>query len=108
MKIPSRARVSKRYGKSRALKRALGDAAYGVPVVATKGQHGHALGATGAWEAALALLMVHEGRVPRIVNLQNVDPACDLVAIVDDLTEVIGRYMRTNEPEAGSLQPVNP
>jgi len=64
--------------ETRAFKRALGDAAYRIPVVATKGQHGHALGATGAWEAALALLMVHEGRVPRIVNLQNVDPACDL------------------------------
>lgn len=61
-----------------ALKRALGDAAYRVPIVATKGQTGHALGATGAWEAALSLLMLHEGRVPRVVNLENVDPACDL------------------------------
>ncbi len=61
-----------------ALKRALGEAAYGVPIAATKGQHGHALGATGAWEAALSLLMLHEGRVPRVVNLQNVDPDCDL------------------------------
>ncbi|GAC1305798.1 MAG: beta-ketoacyl-ACP synthase II [Vulcanimicrobiaceae bacterium] len=61
-----------------ALKRALGKAAFSVPVAATKGQHGHALGATGAWEAALSLLMLHEGRVPRIVNLENVDPACDL------------------------------
>jgi 3-oxoacyl-[acyl-carrier-protein] synthase II len=61
-----------------AFKRAFGDAAYCIPVTATKGQHGHALGATGAWEAALSLLMLHEGRVPRVVNLQNVDPACDL------------------------------
>jgi len=61
-----------------AFKRAFGDAAYRIPVTATKGQHGHALGATGAWEAALSLLMLHEGRVPRVVNLQNVDPACDL------------------------------
>jgi 3-oxoacyl-[acyl-carrier-protein] synthase II len=61
-----------------ALKRALGDAAYGVPVTATKGQHGHALGATGAWEAALSLLAIHEGRVPRTVNLDHVDPECDL------------------------------
>ncbi len=41
-----------------------------------------------------------------------VDPACDLVAIADDLTEVIGRYLRTSEfetgePETGSLQQVN-
>jgi 3-oxoacyl-[acyl-carrier-protein] synthase II len=61
-----------------ALKRALGEAAYRVPVTGTKGQHGHALGATGAWEAALSLLAIHEKRVPRTVNLQNLDPACDL------------------------------
>lgn len=61
-----------------ALKRALGAAAPRVPVLATKGQHGHALGATGAWEAALSLLAMHEGKVPRTVNLDNADPACDL------------------------------
>jgi 3-oxoacyl-[acyl-carrier-protein] synthase II len=61
-----------------ALKRALGEAAYRVPVTGTKGQHGHALGATGAWEAALSLLAIYEGRVPRTVNLEHVDPACDL------------------------------
>ncbi len=61
-----------------ALKRALGEAAYRVPVTGTKGQHGHALGATGAWEAALSLLAIHEGRVPRTVNLEHADPDCDL------------------------------
>jgi 3-oxoacyl-[acyl-carrier-protein] synthase II len=61
-----------------ALKRALGDAAYRVPVTGTKGQHGHALGASGAWEAAAALLAIHEKRIPRTVNLDHVDPACDL------------------------------
>ena len=61
-----------------ALKRALGDAAYRVPVTGTKGQHGHALGATGAWEAALSLLAIHEKRVPRTINLEHLDPACDL------------------------------
>jgi 3-oxoacyl-[acyl-carrier-protein] synthase II len=61
-----------------ALKRALGASAYRVPVTGTKGQHGHALGATGAWEAALSLLAIHEKRVPRTVNLERADPACDL------------------------------
>jgi 3-oxoacyl-[acyl-carrier-protein] synthase II len=61
-----------------ALKVALGDAAYRVPVLGTKGQHGHALGATGAWEAALSSLSIHHGRVPRTVNLEHVDPECDL------------------------------
>jgi 3-oxoacyl-[acyl-carrier-protein] synthase II len=67
-----------------ALKRALGEAAYRVPVTGTKGQHGHALGATGAWEAALSLLAIHTGRVPRTVNLEHVDPACDLDYVRED------------------------
>jgi 3-oxoacyl-[acyl-carrier-protein] synthase II len=50
-----------------------------IPVTATKGQHGHALGATGAWEAALSLLsMVHE-IVPRTVNHTEDDPECPVV-----------------------------
>ncbi|MFZ1125539.1 MAG: beta-ketoacyl-ACP synthase II [Candidatus Baltobacteraceae bacterium] len=64
--------------ETRSLQRAFGPAAARLPVTATKGQHGHALGASGAWEAALSLLAMHERRVPRIVNLENADPACDL------------------------------
>jgi 3-oxoacyl-[acyl-carrier-protein] synthase II len=61
-----------------ALHAALGTAASTVPVAATKGQHGHALGATGAWEAAISLLAITEGRVPGVVNLDETDPECDL------------------------------
>ena len=67
-----------------AFKRALGSAAYNVPVTGTKGQTGHALGATGAWEAALSLLAIHEKRVPRTVNLEHLDPACDLDYVRED------------------------
>ena len=48
----------------------------GVPVSATKGQHGHALGATGAWEAALSLLAIDRGVIPRTVNNDEPDPRC--------------------------------
>ena len=61
-----------------AIKRAFNGNAYGIPIVATKGQHGHALGATGAWEAAISLLAMSEGRLPGSVNLDNRDPECDL------------------------------
>ena len=50
-----------------------GDRAAGVPVTATKGQHAHALGATGAWEAALSLMSIANGIVPRSVNSSDVD-----------------------------------
>jgi len=39
-----------------AYKRVFGERATRIPIAATKGQHGHALGATGGWEAALTLL----------------------------------------------------
>ena len=41
-----------------AMQHVFGDGAAAIPVTATKGQHGHALGATGAWEAALSLLSI--------------------------------------------------
>lgn len=44
-----------------------------IPISATKGQHGHALGATGAWEAALAALSLHERLLPGTVNFSEGD-----------------------------------
>lgn len=64
--------------EARALELAFGDAIGSIPVTATKGQHGHALGATGAWEAALSLLAMSEKRVPAVVNLENDDPEVQL------------------------------
>ena len=61
-----------------AFTRAFGDALPTIPVTATKGQHGHALGATGAWEAALSLLAIAHQTVPKSVNSTDEDPACRL------------------------------
>lgn len=61
-----------------ALKIALGDAAYSVPISGTKGFHGHALGATGAWEAAISLLALADDWLPPTLNLIDPDPLCDL------------------------------
>ncbi len=61
-----------------ALKRALGSAAIAIPVSGTKGLHGHALGATGAFEAAICTLAIRDGWLPPNTNLEVPDPACDL------------------------------
>ena len=74
-----------------ALRRAFGDALARIPVTATKGQHGHALGATGAWEAALSLLAIARGRLPRVVGLIVDDPQCSL----DFARETCDRPVRT-------------
>ena len=63
-------------GEAAALRLVFGERTAHVPLTATKGQHGHALGATGAWEAVLALLAIERGIVPRVVNCDDLDPAC--------------------------------
>ncbi|MEO6914199.1 MAG: beta-ketoacyl-[acyl-carrier-protein] synthase family protein [Candidatus Baltobacteraceae bacterium] len=56
-----------------------------IPVSATKGQHGHALGATGAWEIGLALLGMRHGMLPGAVNLSERDEHCNIACNRDDL-----------------------
>jgi 3-oxoacyl-[acyl-carrier-protein] synthase II len=61
-----------------AMKLVLGDHAYRVPISGTKGYYGHALGASGAIEAAICALALHQRWLPPTVNLASPDPACDL------------------------------
>lgn len=72
-------------GEAEALKIVFGERAASVPLTATKGQHGHALGATGAWEAVLSLLAIERGIVPRVVNCDDPDPACAVNALKEPL-----------------------
>jgi 3-oxoacyl-(acyl-carrier-protein) synthase len=65
----------------RAIRKALGDHAERVPVSSTKGMHGHALGATGAFEAAITALALERDHLPGTTNLFEQDPACDLDVI---------------------------
>lgn len=61
-----------------ALKTALGDHAYEVPVIGTKSLHGHSLGASGAIEAAIFSLGLYHQWLPGTLNLQHPSPECDL------------------------------
>ena len=40
--------------------------------------HGHALGGAGGIEAAISLKAMQEGIVPPTINIENLDPECDL------------------------------
>ncbi len=53
-----------------------GDRVERIPVSATKGQHGHALGATGAWEAVICAYMMRDAIVPGAVNLDRRSDDC--------------------------------
>ncbi len=62
--------------EARAYARVFGERLAQMPVCATKGQHGHALGTTGAWEIAIALLGLRDKVIPGAVNLSERDKHC--------------------------------
>ncbi len=59
-----------------AMRTVFGDSLNDVWVSGTKGYHGHALGASGAMEAVICMLAMHDGRAPATVNLENADASC--------------------------------
>jgi 3-oxoacyl-[acyl-carrier-protein] synthase II len=61
-----------------AIKKALGNRAHQIPVSGTKAMTGHALGATGAIEAAICALSIKRNWVPPTVNLSKPAENCDL------------------------------
>jgi 3-oxoacyl-[acyl-carrier-protein] synthase II len=61
-----------------AIKQVFGDHAYRMPISGTKGYYGHALGASGAVEAAVCALSLTHEWLPPTVNLEHPDGACDL------------------------------
>jgi len=64
--------------ETRAIKAALGEQAYRIPVSSTKSMTGHMMGATGALEAILCVKPIHDGVIPPTIHYQTPDPACDL------------------------------
>ena len=61
-----------------AIKQALGQTAYSIPVSSTKSMTGHALGAAGGIEAIACVQAIREGLIPPTVNYDTPDPDCDL------------------------------
>src|SRR5213594_1464268 len=61
-----------------AIKQVFGEHAYRLSVSGTKGYYGHALGASGAIEAAICALAMERRWLPPTINLERPDPACDL------------------------------
>lgn len=61
-----------------AFKLALGDDAYKAHVSSIKGSIGHLLGAAGAAEAVATVLALKNGVVPPTINLDEIEPECDL------------------------------
>ena len=69
-----------------AIKLALREQAYNVPISSTKSMTGHILGATAATEAVFAIKAIEDSFIPPTINLETPDPDCDL-----DYTPKIGK-----------------
>ncbi len=64
--------------ESAAIRSVLGDRADSVVVGSTKSMTGHLLGAAGAVEGIISLMVCREGIIPPTINLREADPECDL------------------------------
>ncbi|HMB21226.1 MAG TPA: beta-ketoacyl-ACP synthase II [Anaerolineales bacterium] len=70
-----------------AMKAALGEKAYNIPVSSTKSMTGHMMGATGALEAIFCVQAVREGILPPTIHYETPDPECDLDYIPNQARE---------------------
>jgi 3-oxoacyl-[acyl-carrier-protein] synthase II len=61
-----------------ALKRALGEQAYEIPISSTKSVTGHLMGGAGSVEAVFSIKAIQDKFIPPTINLENQDPDCDL------------------------------
>ncbi|TXG93227.1 MAG: beta-ketoacyl-ACP synthase I [Rhodocyclaceae bacterium] len=57
------------------------------PISSTKGLSGHAIGASAVHEAIYGLLMMKDGFVAGCANIQNLDPVCDGLPIIQDTVD---------------------
>jgi 3-oxoacyl-[acyl-carrier-protein] synthase II len=71
--------------ETRALHLALGSVARSIPVSGTKGLYGHALGASGAIEAAITILALCRGVLPGTCNLATLDPEVQLNVLAEPM-----------------------
>ncbi|MGQ9626672.1 MAG: beta-ketoacyl-ACP synthase II [Anaerolineae bacterium] len=77
--------------ETKAIKTALRESAYRVPISSNKPIVGHTLGAAGAVSAVMAVKAINEGVIPPTINLENPDPECEL-----DYVPCQARYARVD------------
>ena len=70
-----------------AIKSALGERAFQIPVSSTKSMTGHLLGGSGGIEAVACILALQNGVVPPTINHSCPDPDCDLDVVPNTARE---------------------
>jgi 3-oxoacyl-[acyl-carrier-protein] synthase II len=85
------------------IKQVFGEHPKHLALSGTKGYYGHALGASGAIEAAICALASRRAWVPPTVNLENLDPACDLDHVTGDGRAFSPEYLLSNSFGFGGI-----
>jgi 3-oxoacyl-[acyl-carrier-protein] synthase II len=86
-----------------AIKQVFGSHAERVLVSGTKAYTAHALGATGAMEAALCALAIERSWIPPTLNRDNPDPACDLDVVPHHGRDAELNYVMSNSFGFGGI-----
>jgi len=86
-----------------AIKSVLGERAGRVPVSGTKGYYGHALGASGAIEAAICAMALERRWLPPTVNLDDPDPQCDLAHVAPTGADLEVEHLISNSFGFGGI-----
>ena len=79
-----------------AIKQVLGRRAREIPITANKSMTGHMIATSGAFEAAVSVLTLHDGKVPPTINLEHPDPLCDLDYVPAGWRPFAGRTVLSN------------
>lgn len=89
--------------ESTAIKQVFGERAYALPISGTKPYHAHALGASGAIEAAVCCLAFERGWAPPTLNFERGDPECDLDYVAAGGRHFAPRYAVSNSFGFGGI-----
>jgi 3-oxoacyl-[acyl-carrier-protein] synthase II len=89
-----------------AIRTTLGAHADRVAVTGTKPYHGHALGASGAMEAAIACLTLRDGWIPPTLNLHEPGAGCDLDCVTGAGRDGLYRAILSNSFGFGGINAV--
>ncbi len=79
-----------------AIKKLFGDYARKLPISSTKSMIGHLLGAAGAVEAGISVLVLMHQTAPPTINYESPDPECDLDYVPNESRSMDVRYVLSN------------
>jgi 3-oxoacyl-[acyl-carrier-protein] synthase II len=82
--------------ETKAIRTVFGKHADKLVVSSTKSMHGHLLGAAGAIEALISILAAKNDIVPPTINLEELDPECDLDYVPDTARKMKVDYVLSN------------